>query len=202
VKGILMKKTFSVSLAAMLMACGIGANSSGDAADAAAQRSRPKARPRQPVVDDMRFDRGGMAGCFDPNLSGYARRAAEEIGGVPCDEQPNRRAAGPATPSHQATWIIGEWGSGGDTCSLNGPIFEAGGGYYFSDERGRWSLAGNTLTLAVTHVSDDGGDSEYPLRQPRRMTVRVSPLPDGRMRWQEANTPARVFLRCRQIQTR
>jgi hypothetical protein len=202
-----------IGLAAALAACGAASTVTNNTVEAQQLRTKQKqgqAPRRQPRSDPLQRERelngfqesGGMAGCFDPRLRGYPRAAAERIGGRPCGEAPDRRTARPEQPSGPtgASWIIGEWGPGGSMCSLNGPTLEAGGVYYYSDERGRWSLAGNTLTLVVTHVSDDGGDSEYPLRQPRRMTVRVSPLPEGRMRWQPDDGPERIFRRCRSVQ--
>lgn len=110
-------------------------------------------------------------------------------------EAQTRRSA--ARPS----WIIGPWyaTSGGwsatrPTCVLNGVSFRNGGRYDAVNESGRWSLAGNVLTLVATHETD--GESDTALRQPRRVTVRVSPLPNGRMNWQVGNSPARVMLRC------
>jgi hypothetical protein len=202
-----------IGLAAALAACGAASTVTNNSAEAQQRRTTQKqgqAARRQPRPDPLQRERelngfqerGGMAGCFDPRLRGYPRAAAERIGGRPC-ATPRRTTTTPNRVASTGTsWIIGEWGPGGDMCSLNGPTLKAGGVYEGMDGRGRWSLAGSTLTLVVTHVSDDGGDSEYQLRQPRRMTVRVAQLPNGGLRWQAANDRARDFVRCRQTQMR
>jgi hypothetical protein len=87
-----MQRSLPVSVAILLAACGVAATTSNDAAESATQSSG-KAKQRQRVGFES-FDRGGMAGCFDPNLSGYARQAAERIGGVPCAEAPATSATG------------------------------------------------------------------------------------------------------------
>jgi hypothetical protein len=87
-----MQRSLPVSVAILLAACGVAATTSNDAAESATQKSG-KAKQRARVGFES-FDRGGMAGCFDPNLSGHARAAAERIGGVPCAEAPATTAAG------------------------------------------------------------------------------------------------------------
>jgi len=77
-----MQRSLPVSVAILLAACGAATTTSNDAAESATQSSG-KAK-QQPRIGFENFDRGGMAGCFDPNLSGYARQQAERIGGQPC----------------------------------------------------------------------------------------------------------------------
>ena len=78
-----MQKSVLVLAAAALAACGAAVTSSNDAAQSATQKNRPNAPPPG-GVGFQNFDEGGMAGCFDPNLTGYPRAAAERAGGVPC----------------------------------------------------------------------------------------------------------------------
>lgn len=152
-------KVFSLGLAAALMACG-AAPVINDAAESATQRTRPKARPQRPEIGPPRFDQGGMAGCFDPNLSGYARAAAERIGGVPCDTP--RRTIPSGAASSGATSIIGAWVQETGYCASGDPVlFERGGGYRNSggDLAGNWSLSGDTLTIVFSEVDPTTGDA-------------------------------------------
>lgn len=78
-----MQKRVPIMIAAVLTACGAVATTSNDSAESAPQKG---AKAKQtPQVGPNRYDQGGMAGCFDPRLSGQARTAAERIGGVPCE---------------------------------------------------------------------------------------------------------------------
>lgn len=114
-----MKKRVPIAIAAALTACGAVATTSNDSAESAPQKSA-KAKP-QPRIGVERFDQGGMVGCFDPNLSGYARVAAERIGGVPCGQSP-AGASGDDWP--------GEYSGDTDGGSGNVSIKSAGGGAY------------------------------------------------------------------------
>jgi hypothetical protein len=88
-----MQKSVLVLGAAVLAACGAAVTSSNNAAQSATQRSRGTAPPRGVGVPNF-HQSGGMAGCFDPNLSGYPRAAAERAGGVPCAQQRSTGATG------------------------------------------------------------------------------------------------------------
>jgi hypothetical protein len=185
-----MKKGLSLGLSALLMACGVAATN--DTAESATQRARPKARPQRPVLDDMRFDQGGMAGCFDPNLSGYARRAAEEIGGVPC-ETPRRPA--PAATSRGASWLVGRWISRGGSCdSDEGIAYSANGTFVTDIQSGRWRLIGDTLS--ETGLRDEQGD---PIRSPRYDISRILSVAANRNSFSVRYPDGQVWhmVRCR-----
>ena len=309
-----MQRSIPVSFAILLAACGVAATTSNDAAESATQKSRGKAK-QQPRIGFESFDRGGMAGCFDPRLSGYARAAAERIGGVPCEtgaagnnaggdpwvgeyegpadegmrgtvsiargsaanryrvevgvagpgcgggvdgtgtvannrmslsvrvpDEPeqcqifldrngsslnvteaggclyfhgaqcrfdarvsrtrsagaapnNARASAPSRPA--APWIVGAWATSLHDCrGMNGVTLLGDGNYIGADESGRWSLAGTTLTLVITHVPTEDPDADEQLRQPRRASVSVAPLANGRMSWRVGNRPAIAMMRC------
>jgi hypothetical protein len=87
-----MQKAFLFRSAVLLAACGVLATTSNDAAESA-PRKTAKAK-QQPRIGVQRYEQGGMAGCFNPSLSGYARAAAERIGGVPCDRPSGAGQAG------------------------------------------------------------------------------------------------------------
>jgi hypothetical protein len=126
--------------------------------------------------------------------------AACGIAATGADSAADAQTARQARPKGQAParrpWIVGAWHTTRVNCWGNGKTFVNGGVYYAVNGRGRWRLAGNVLTLVMTHETD--GESDFPLRQSRRTIVRVSPLPGGRMSWREGNRPATVMVRCPQ----
>ena len=108
-----MKKRIPLAIAAVLTACGAVATTSNDSAESAPQKSA-KAK-HQPRVGFERFDKGGMAGCFDPKLSGYARAAAERIGGVPCKQEARSTpAAAKGADPFAGRWSADFDGGGGN----------------------------------------------------------------------------------------
>jgi hypothetical protein len=192
-----MRNGISIGLAAMLMACGVAATSNG-AAESATQKARPRARPQpqpqRPLVE--RFDEGGMAGCFDPNLSGFARAAAERIGGVPCDDAPAGRATRSATPSRQAAWIVGRWIARGSSCQSDGGIaYYDDGSFNAEGNLGRWQLNGNSLIETALSDGETGEDIQNP--QPDRS--HITSIAANRNAFTVRYADGRVFnmVRCR-----
>lgn len=158
-------------------------------------RSQPRNAATEYAELVAATENGGAPGCFDPSLRGRERAVAERLSGVPCG------GSSAAAPARGGSWIVGgwyassgDWSASADNCVGNGVTFESGGTYYAVNESGRWSLAGNVLTMVATHETD--GESNFPLRQPRRTSVSVAPLPNGRMSWRVGNRPARVMSRC------
>lgn len=141
-----MKKRVPIAIAAVLTACGAVTTTSNDAAESAPQKS---AKPRQqPRVGFERFDRGGMAGCFDPKLSGYARAAAERIGGVPC-KTPSGADQGGGDP-----WAGQYSGTAEMKITRAGPgrysvYIDSGGPGCGGEIEGGATASGNRLTLSV-----------------------------------------------------
>jgi hypothetical protein len=192
-----MRNGISVGLAAMLMACGVAATSN-DAAESATQRTRPKAQPQRPVLDDMRFDRGGMAGCFDPNLSGSARTAAEAIGGVPCETPRRATTTPPAQRAGATAWIVGAWVTRGTPCGGEGLVIERDGTFVAESESGSWTLAGNTLTLVTRRTFDMGDvDSEQELKPPRTTQFSVTSSTARAFSMRQAGERVWNMVRCR-----
>jgi hypothetical protein len=141
-----MKKRVPIAIAAVLTACGAVATTSNDSAESAPQK-RTKAKP-QPRVGVESFDRGGMAGCFDPKLSGYARAAAERIGGVPC------KTATSADQSGVDPWAGQYTGTAEMKIARAGPgrysvYIDAGGPGCGGEIEGPATASGDRLTLAV-----------------------------------------------------
>ncbi len=80
-----MQKSIPIGFALILTACGSTVATIGNTAEAATQKQRRSApRPQRDVGFRDFDDNAGMAGCFDPRLSGYPRRAAIAAGGHPC----------------------------------------------------------------------------------------------------------------------
>jgi hypothetical protein len=125
-----MQKRVPIAIAAVLTACGAVATTSNDSAESAPQKSA-KAK-QQPSVGFQRFDRGGMAGCFSPRLSGQARAAAERIGGVPCATS---QTAGAGARGASDSWA-GDYEGRGDGGALSMRLDNAqtAGRYYASLE--------------------------------------------------------------------
>lgn len=115
-----MKKRVPLAVAAALTACGAVATTSNDAAESAPQ-GKSKAAQKQPQIGFPDSSRGGMAGCFDPSLSGYARTQAERIGGVPCEQEAGETETG------GASWV-GEYRGPVDGATGVVTITRAGGG--------------------------------------------------------------------------
>ncbi len=145
-----MQTSLPISVAVLLAACGVAATSSNDMADAQARGGKQKQRPS---IGFENFEQGGMAGCFDPKLSGYARQAAERAGGRPCGDAPA------ASPAGADSWI-GEYEGPFDGATGHVSIARAGSGLtvevsMFSDHgcggsaSGRGAVQGNRLTLTM-----------------------------------------------------
>jgi hypothetical protein len=160
-----MKKRVPIAIAAVLTACGAVATTSNDSAESAPQKGTAK---QQQTVGFPNYEQGGMAGCFDPKLSGYARAAAERIGGVPCAESSSTGASGNGTTA-AGSWAgryEGSFDGGEGEAILTGPsrvgnnynaeLSVAGGGC-----SGQASAAGaprgNVLTLEIPtgNMADD-----------------------------------------------
>lgn len=125
-----MKKRIPIAIAAALTACGAVATTSNDSAESAPQKSAKAKQP--PRVGFESFDKGGMAGCFDPKLSGYARAAAERIGGVPCKTSTSAQSSG--APSAGGESWLGKYAGDGDGGTTEFTVTSGGGiGRYFVD---------------------------------------------------------------------
>jgi hypothetical protein len=141
-----MKKRVPVAIAAVLTACGAVVTTSNDSAESAPQKS---SKAKQPVLNYPSYDRGGMAGCFDPKLSGYARVAAERIGGVPCKTNS-------AAPQNDNDPYAGRWrGSGELTITAAGSgrykVYLETGAPGCGGEIKGWAVASSSrLMLSVT----------------------------------------------------
>lgn len=156
-----MRKGVLVSIAALLAACCAVATTTNDAAESAPQKSA-KAK-KQPSAGFRRYEEGGMAGCFDPKLSGYARAAAERIGGVPC-ETPSGATGQPGSGD---PWI-GEYGGRGDGAEMMLTIAARGApgryavsatligddGHCGGSLEGTGTAAGNRMTLTAPLGAD------------------------------------------------
>jgi hypothetical protein len=81
-----MQKSIPIGIFLGLAACGAAVTTSNNSAEAVTQGQRRNAPPRDVGFENFSDRPGGMAGCFDPRLSGYPRRAAEAAGGRPCGE--------------------------------------------------------------------------------------------------------------------
>lgn len=157
-----------IGLAAALAACGVATTVPNDSADAQQRRGRPQ--PKQPAnsVRVPNFDYpGGMAGCFDPNLSGYPRAAAERAGGVPCATPRRTTTNNPA--SRGTTWIVGWWIEREEFCGEGGVTYRADGTYTTDIQTGRWRLSGNTLIETPLTNEEEGGRIRNP--QPERSQI-------------------------------
>lgn len=77
-------------------------------------------------------------------------------------ETPSANAAAPAAGPVElnAAWLAGRWQSeGAGDCggaSDSYLTFEADGRYTFMEESGRWSLAGDQLTIEIINAAPDG----------------------------------------------
>jgi hypothetical protein len=125
-----MKKRVPIVIAAVLTACGAVATTSNNSAESAPQKGAKAKQP--PSAGFPRYEQGGMAGCFDPRLSGYARAAAERIGGVPCAAS---RTTGGGAGGASGSWA-GDYEGRGDGGSLSMRLDNAQtpGRYYASLE--------------------------------------------------------------------
>jgi hypothetical protein len=123
-----MKKRVPIAIAAVLTACGAVATNSNEA-ESAPQKSAKAKQP--PSAGFPRYEQGGMAGCFDPKLSGYARAAAEHIGGLPCNTPTS------AEQGEGDSWI-GKYAGRGDGGATQFTVTAGGGA-------GRYSVAGELI---------------------------------------------------------
>jgi hypothetical protein len=150
-----MQKGIFVSVAALLAACGGSATTNSSETDSTAPLTDRANVQKAAQIGFQRYDQGGMAGCFDPNLSGYARAAAERIGGVPCEEtsQVDRADSdawigeyqGPAVEGMTGTVSV-ERGTGANRYRVGVDVFGSGcsGGV-----GGVGVVSGNRMNLSV-----------------------------------------------------
>ena len=151
-----MQRSLPITIAVLLAACGAAVTSTNDAAESATQKNRRNAPPRG-GIGFQNYDQGGMAGCFDPNLSGYPRAAAERAGGVPCD-QTQSNAAGAQAGDGWAGHYAGQFDGGRGEFTITGPrrvgfaydvrMSVAGGGCS-GEANGSGDARGNVLTFAI-----------------------------------------------------
>jgi hypothetical protein len=144
-----MQKSIPIGIALILAACGSAVTTTGNSAEAATQKQRRQAPTRPHVGFEDFSDRpGGMAGCFDPRLTGYPRRAAIAAGGRPCVTS---RAPGASRATRGAAfasnWPAGRWTLRGEDCGGHTWLLDSNGVYYATNERGLWTLDGNVLFL-------------------------------------------------------
>ena len=156
-----MQKRVPIAVAAILTACGAVATTS---AESAPQKS---AKPKQSV--------GGAAGCFDPNLKGYARAVAEQIGGVPC-----ARSATRVVPRSTPASLAGLWIFGTSPCNASASYLRLwrDGRYQGKETAGAWRLAGPEIVFAYrvsgqTEAATSLAHKKRTLRQisPDRITL-------------------------------
>lgn len=74
------------------------------------------------------------------------------LGAQPVKEEHRRLELTPA-------WLVGRWQTGGGDCGAGDTFFTFSddGRYTFLEEQGRWSLAGDQLTIEVTEAGEEGG---------------------------------------------
>jgi predicted 2-oxoglutarate/Fe(II)-dependent dioxygenase YbiX len=134
-----------------------------------------------------------LAGCGSP----AANRSDAANASAPAEASLN---AQPVKEEHKAlaltpAWLAGRWQTGDGNCGAGDTFFtfHPDGRYTFMDEQGRWSLAGDALTIEVTEPSSDGGG-----KAGDRHTNQVRPIGpnEAEFRSQGAD-PIRVF-RCHQ----
>jgi hypothetical protein len=140
-----MQNGIPFGIALILAACGSAAFTTE--ANAQKQRRPAPARP-QVGIQNFADSPGGMAGCFDPNLSGNQRRAAIAMGGRPCAT--SRASRGATVAASARNWPVGVWalrdiGCRGDTLTIM-----TNGVYSTRGERGLWSLNGNVMFMNPT----------------------------------------------------
>lgn len=155
-----------IAVAATLAACGGVAWPLTNAADSAPQKS---AKPKQ-SVGVPRYDKGGAAGCFNPNLRGYARAVAESIGGVPCARS---TAPSGATPTQLA--LAGLWTFGTSLCDGSSPFLRLwrDGRYQGTQTAGAWRLVGREIVFAYREDAESVARKTrtFALLAPGRMTL-------------------------------
>ncbi len=112
-------------------------------------------------------------------------------------EAPPANAAAPATGPVElsAAWLAGRWQSeGAGDCggaSDSYLAFEPDGSYGFMEERGRWTLQGDQLTIEITNAAPDGeakaGD---------RMTRQLRAVGPDEAEFSVAGQPPSRIYRC------
>ncbi len=106
--------------------------------------------------------------------------------------------AQPVREEHKALvltqgWLAGRWQTGEGDCGAGDTFFTLSedGRYVFMQEQGRWSLAGDRLTIEVTEAAGDGG-----VEAGERNTSRVKAIGPNEAEFaSEHGEPIRVF-RC------
>lgn len=107
-------------------------------------------------------------------------------------------AAQPVRDEHRGLqlapqWLAGRWQTGEGECGAGDTFFTLApdGAYAFMQEAGRWSLAGDALTITVTQPGEDGGGQAGD-----RHTSRVTIIGPNEAEFRaEGGQPIRVF-RC------
>ena len=200
-----MQEGVLVPVAALLAACGVIATTSNDAAVSATQNRQGKAEPRR-SVGFQNYEEGGMAGCFDPSLAGYPRRAAERAGGVPCEQSPAQPA--PTATSGAAltrAWLIGTWVAANAKCEASAPTvrFSNDGRFSGTTLAGDWRLARNQIVLTWRDVSEWEGEivtSDMEAAAPlRTRNAPIARRPDDRLSfdgdlWQRCSNDPDFYL--------
>lgn len=144
-----MQKSIPIGIALILAACGAAVTTDNTAE--ARQKNTRRNTPQRDVGFPNFDDNAGMAGCFDPNLTGYQRRAAIAAGGRPCatprSSRPLRPAPGAREPLAANNDFAGRWTLRGESCNGTTWDFMPTGVYYAPGERGLWTLDGTALFL-------------------------------------------------------
>jgi hypothetical protein len=131
-----------------------------------------------------------LSGCGGTPVANGSANAAAPAAGL--KEQPvkEEHRALSLTPA----WLAGRWQTedGGD-CGAGDTFFtlEPNGQYTFMEEKGRWSLTGDRLTIEVTEASEDGGS-----KPGDRNTNQVVPIGPNEAEFRTAGGPAIRVFRC------
>jgi len=111
---------------------------------------------------------------------------------------PTDLAAQPVKDEHRrleltSAWLAGRWQTGDGNCGAGDTFFtlDPNGEYSFLQEKGRWSLAGDRLTIEVTQPSDDGGS-----KAGDRNTNQVVPIGPNEAEFRTAEAPPIRVFRC------
>jgi len=170
-----MSKRIVITAAAILAACGGVATTADNSAEAADQGKKAGAEEagKQRALQRMRemqgFDDGGMAGCFDPKLSGRERAVAERLGGKPCEDESARApTAGARASGTSASGFAGHWEGqfdGGEGSATISQVAEGRNAYAIDLEvagregcggsvHGTGSVRGNSLAMVKADTGE------------------------------------------------
>lgn len=89
-------------------------------------------------------------------------------------------------------WLAGRWQTGESDCAAGDAIllFEPNGAYGFMQERGRWTLAGDQLTIEITEAAEGGAPAG------ERSTVRVAIIGPNEAEFRTPDGPPTRVYRC------